>query len=298
MKICFYHSEDLDGKASGAIVNYFEEENLTLYPFDYGDEFPWELINKDTTVYMVDVSLPDKDMYKLNDVSKELIFIDHHISKIKSLDLNRMDNTKKILKNGKAACELTWEYFSKEEDLPLSILYLSLYDTWRHAEHKDREYILNFQLGLSGVDNDPEDYVWEILFQPGITNLFSRLISKGETIQEYMDKKKIEIDSKIFKRTVNLDGKDYSALLLNSSITKGSLTFEFNEDYLKADFLIVYGFDGSNWTFHIYSAKSDASVDCSALAGKFGGGGHKQAAGFKSPIIPDIFKLDMFFTEV
>ena len=62
----FYHSADLDGHCSGAIVKYAHPE-CELIGINYGDKFPWESIGQDETVYMVDFSLqPFSDMIRLN----------------------------------------------------------------------------------------------------------------------------------------------------------------------------------------------------------------------------------------
>ena len=47
------------------------------------------------------------------------------------------------------------------------------------------------------------------------------------------------------------------------------------DDY---DILIGFSYDGEKWTYSLRSEKAD----CSELASKYGGGGHKGAAGFNS----------------
>ena len=43
--------------------------------------------------------------------------------------------------------------------------------------------------------------------------------------------------------------------------------------------MIPFRFDGKEWSYSLYTTKD---IDCSALAKKYGGGGHKKAAGFKA----------------
>ena len=75
---CFFHSADLDGHCSGAIIKY-KHPDCVMYPMDYGDKFPWHHINPDDIVYMVDFSLPIDDMNKLSDkLGFNFIWIDHH----------------------------------------------------------------------------------------------------------------------------------------------------------------------------------------------------------------------------
>jgi hypothetical protein len=41
--ICFYHSADLDGHCSGAIIKKVHPE-CELIGINYGDEFPWDKV--------------------------------------------------------------------------------------------------------------------------------------------------------------------------------------------------------------------------------------------------------------
>lgn len=56
----FYHSADLDGHCSGAIVKLMHKD-CTMIPIDYGDKFPYESIQKDEFIFMVDFSLQPFD---------------------------------------------------------------------------------------------------------------------------------------------------------------------------------------------------------------------------------------------
>ena len=74
---CFYHSADLDGHCSGAIVKHKYPE-CELIGINYGDEFPWDDLDIDDPIYMVDFSLqPFDQMIKLGK-HFNLIWIDHH----------------------------------------------------------------------------------------------------------------------------------------------------------------------------------------------------------------------------
>lgn len=48
--------------------------------------------------------------------------------------------------------------------------------------------------------------------------------------------------------------------------------------------MIVFVRDGKKWTVSLYSKKDN--VDCSKIATKYGGGGHKKAAGFECYELP------------
>ena len=80
---CFYHSADLDGHCSGAIVK-FRFPEAVMHPINYGDTFPWDLFTEmpRQDVYIVDFALqPFMEMHQLAAICN-LHWIDHHKSAI------------------------------------------------------------------------------------------------------------------------------------------------------------------------------------------------------------------------
>ena len=77
--VCIYHSRDLDGWMSGAIVR-LAYSATNFIGWDYGKEIP-DLSDYDKIV-MVDISFPKEVMQS---IASKLIWIDHHISAIKDV---------------------------------------------------------------------------------------------------------------------------------------------------------------------------------------------------------------------
>ena len=93
---CFYHN-DMDGICSGAIVNKFLTEiqgNKTdpckFIMINYKDEFPFDTIQKDESIVIVDFSLQKPGEFeKLLEITPNVVWIDHHksaIERFKHLD--------------------------------------------------------------------------------------------------------------------------------------------------------------------------------------------------------------------
>ena len=76
--ICIYHSRDLDGWMSGAIVK-LAFPDVEFIGWDYGQPLP-DIYDEDQVI-MVDVSFPRDAMVEISQVNG-LIWIDHHISAI------------------------------------------------------------------------------------------------------------------------------------------------------------------------------------------------------------------------
>jgi len=260
---CFYHSEDLDGKCSGSIVKYFVPETI-LYPFNYGDIFPWNIIKEEDTVYLVDISLSADEMIRLNSITN-LVYIDHHISKIRDLNL---EDFKGSQVDGTAACILTWKYFI-EESVPLGVTYLGRYDIW----DLDCD-VLNFHYGVENLDLNPEKISkWEkYIFNDKYIPL---ILSNGCLIKNYVD----IINAREIKNAFVVNWEGYNVLAINK-IHGNTLLFKKHPDYKIVDILMIFSIKNNKYKVSIYTLKDD--IDVSIIAKKYGGGGHKKAAGFLS----------------
>jgi len=197
MKICnIYHSRDLDGWMSAAIVKkWFIEEYsnipnttfktiegdtgdrlisnhnqiLDLLSWDYGDLIP-DLSNYDKVI-MCDISFSRSIMIELlNKYDNNLIWIDHHFGAIRDIvgihHINKEGVDVSTAFNGIrhskfAACELTWKYFFPNEEIPEIVRLLGRYDCFGHKGTKEEQKVLEFQYGARQViSNYKEAYLW------------------------------------------------------------------------------------------------------------------------------------------
>lgn len=282
--IGIYHSADLDGFCSAAIIKK-KYPDAELIGWNYGDDFPE--ITEGSTVIMSDISFPMDVMRKISENSK-LIWIDHHISAIKAYEQYCDENGGSpfiaYTATNRAACELTWMYFYPDIHVPDAVKLLGVYDSWRND---DKEYwqtkVMPFQYGMRTIcttaETFPEYLLDEYLLEPVIEDT----IKTGNTIinyQKLLDERNCRSASfeVVFKglRAVCLNGHNFS-----------SQSFESVYSESKHDLMMPFQFDGNVWKFSLYSTKDD--VDCSVLAKAMGGGGHKGAAGFMVKDLTEVF---------
>jgi len=277
MKV-FYHSSDLDGHCSGAIVKHRYPE-CEMWPIDYGAAFPMDKIEPGETIYMVDFTLqPFEQMIELSARCK-LIWIDHHKSALGEAS-KRWFVERGIRRIGIGACFLTWEYLYPHLYPPKAVRLLAEYDVWDHSNPDT----LPFQYGMRMRETDPATEegmkLWEKLFESRETVLFDEILNEGKTILKYQK----QMDTRYCARyayPVTLEG--YKAVALNRGIAN-SMTFENAPGANEADIFITYVFNGDNWIVSLYANKPD--IDVSEIAKKYGGGGHKEAAGFICSKLP------------
>ena len=274
---CFYHGSDLDGHCSGAIVKYRHPE-CEMWPIDYEVKFPMNEIKEGETVYIVDFALqPFDQMVELAKKCK-LIWIDHHKTALEEAKKRGfvVRGTRRV---GIGACFLTWEFLNPHLPVPAFVKLLAEYDVWDHSNPDT----LPFQFGMRVRETDPATEegmkLWRRLFNED-RRFFHKILEEGKVIIKYQK----QIDAKYCARYVYpavFEG--YKALMLNKGIAN-SMTFENVVGTEDADIFIAYVFNGENWIVTLYANKSD--VDVSKIAKKYGGGGHKKAAGFVCKNLP------------
>ena len=120
--LCIYHIADHDGKGSAAIVGRKFGE-VEFLGFNHDMDVPWEAINRHHEIVICDIALPLEVMFELNE-SKDLTWIDHHVSVIEAYDeaiAKGQKEIKGLRKNGTAAIMLCWQYFFPDEEIPEGI---------------------------------------------------------------------------------------------------------------------------------------------------------------------------------
>ena len=274
---CFYHAADLDGHCSGAIVK-MRNQDCEMIGIDYGQEFPWHTIKAGEVVYMVDFSLqPFDDMLRLNKMCK-FIWIDHHKTAIDKAHEVGFFAYEQSLEIGKAACELVWEYFHPSEISAAAIL-LGRYDVWDLDSHPD---IMNFQYGMRmETDTLPGADIWGFVFGESPGGVIRGICETGETVLRYQISQSAKY-AKACAFDTEIDG--LPAIAMNVGLANSQM-FESVWDSEKHKVMMPFVWKDGKWTVSLYTTP-ETGVDVSEIAKSYGGGGHKQAAGFQADKLP------------
>lgn len=252
---CFYHKRDHDGQCSGAIV-LSVYPMCEMFPIDYGEKFPFELINENELVFMVDFSLKPNEMDKLNSMC-ELIWIDHHITAI-----NSVDKVIKGLRNiNHSGCYNTWCYLYPDIVPPYCVQLLSDYDVFQFKNSQS----LPFEMGMRSIDTNIKSEIWKYVFASD-WNFVNSVVKKGESVLDYM---KVQNEQMLQNRSFKLKLEGIIFQVFNCTY--------FNlPDITIENMATVTMTAPDKWTFSLRSKSNDVSK----IAQKYGGGGHEGAAGF------------------
>ena len=277
---CFYHN-DIDGKCAGSIVarktgNYNSSDYIM---YDYTIPLNFDFIEEGETVYFVDLSFSMNTVDKLKELIEvkkcDLIWCDHHQSSMEVIKNNpEFATIKGIRKNGISGAALTYMYLYECEydEIPTFIKLVSDFDCWLFK----MEHTLEFKYALETIDHDALDIIWNKLMRDDakiLKSLLCQMFEDGKIISKYV-KKEYEEYCKKYAYESCID--NYKCLVVNRSCN--SMIFgKFIEEY---PIVSIWVFDGEKYKYSIYSDKPD--VDCSKIAERYGGGGHKRASGFVS----------------
>ena len=278
--LLIYHRVDYDGLCSMAVTKKALEQQgnvwVEIYGFNYGDK-PLnieEIVATKDEIYLVDISFPAADMIKLAQSGKAY-WIDHHITQIRESEELGYSGMPGIRVDGTAACELCWKYFYPDQEVPLGVLYLSHYDTWRHDLYSWDDEILPYQYGLRAEYSlnaikfyEQFDYVLREV---------QTIILEGQGILKYL-KNVWKGCVKGYSFDVLVAGKYKGICMLTN--TFGSSQFDSVKDQYDC-YICVNRKEPDLYNFSIYT-----NENCEFNAGEFmkayyGGGGHKSAAGGK-----------------
>lgn len=260
-----YHHDDMDGITSAAIINYFlKDDNAKYYAVNYGDMWDVNEVHNEV-VYVVDFSFPN--MRELSAACKQLIWIDHHKTAMEQQAAAWNDESIEGERNLKyAGCELTWMYMAPTTLMPKIVQYVGDIDMW--------EFTLDNTIPIAEAANYElttyNNPMWLRLFNKNFENhQLEILLERGKVL---LQAKTLRID-KAYNAGTDIIFEGYKTRIVNAT----SDMSEIGQKIYKSgyDVAIVWRYSKNQV---LLSFRSD-KVAVDALARKFGGGGHKYAAG-------------------
>lgn len=272
--ICIHHN-DLDGKCSAAIVNlkFSNSHKIVFIETDYARKIDFKtIIEPEEKVVIVDFSLKPDVMDDLLLITKNVIWIDHHIT-ARDYPYQYLDGLRNFEDKAMSGCELTWYYFFPCGQIPRSVQLIGDYDKWAL---KFKPECFQFYEGMKLIENDPTSFTWNELLDCGYYKKVVEIIESGKAAIKYRDNYCKGLCSNYGYET-EIDGNKAYAC---NQFMFGSGGFV--DKFLEYPICLAYIHDGKKFTVSLYSQ----IVDVSIIAKNHGGGGHKGAAGFVCECLP------------
>jgi oligoribonuclease NrnB/cAMP/cGMP phosphodiesterase (DHH superfamily) len=282
--IVLFHYPCQDGLSSAWIVNKFHQDkniDIDLYPIQYGKTINLDRLTNKKIIFC-DFSPPEDVLNEIEKVALKITILDHHISAQKAL----VNKDYAIFDMNKSGAGLTWDYFYPTRKMPLFIKMVQDRDLWKWEIKNSKEFTTGFYTACSGIGM----YDFSDLFE-----LFNELDTNATKINFYIELGEI-INKSIFMKCkyLTLESlkkinhyQNYNVCIVNCSNDISSDLGNMLSSSEGCDFAALWSYNHTKEEYYV-SLRSSNKADVSLIAKEFGGGGHKNAAGFSTKINPII----------
>ena len=261
MTLCIYHGNCADGfGAAWAVRQAIPEADFFAATYQAP---PPDVTGK--RVVMVDFSYKRPVLLDMASKAESILILDHHKSAAEDL-VDLPANVAAVFDMERSGAMMAWQHFFPEVPPPRLIEHIQDRDLWRFALPGTREIQAN-------VFSYPYDFgVWDSLMASDV----ELLRGEGAAIERKHHKDIAEL-VKVTRRRMVIGGFD---------VPVANLPYTLSSD---AGHLMAQGepFAACYWDTpdgRVFSLRSsDAGQDVSAIAKTYGGGGHRNAAGFQVP---------------
>lgn len=271
-RLCIYHGNCADGfGAAWAVRKYHLDNDLPLPEFHPGfyQSPPPDVTGKD--VFIVDFSYKRPVLLEMAAKAKSIIIIDHHQTAKADLD-NISSEAPNVITHfdmEHSGARLTWDYFFGNVKPPRLIDVIEDRDLWRFKLGQD--FTREVQAALFSFPYDFD--TWTGLMMMDIHHLRR----DGAAIERKHFK---DIHELIAANMQWWEISGYKVPVLNVPYMWSSDAGHIMWKETDSKFAVCY------WNTkdgRVFSLRSRPEFDCSEIAKQYGGGGHKNAAGFKVP---------------
>lgn len=259
-KLCIYHGNCADGFTAAWVVRKAFGDDVEFHAGVYGQPLPDGVDGRD--VIIVDFSYKRMTMEYLISSAKSVLILDHH--KTAQEDLANLCSAEVVFDMNRSGARIAWDYFFPDIEPPKLLLHIEDRDLWRFDLMFTREINAN-------VFSYPYQFeVWDQLMAQDI----SLAIMSGTAIERKHFKDIAELLA-LMTRTLTIGGHKVKA---------ANLPYVYSSD---AAHTLAQGmpFGACYWDVpdgRVFSLRStDAGMDVSVVAASYGGGGHRNAAGFR-----------------
>lgn len=215
-------------------------------------------------VALVDFCYPRAVMEVLIEQADGVLVLDHHVSAMKSMEGCEGADIRFDMSHSGAM--LSWQYFHPGKKPPYMIEAVEARDLWKPNWRQHGAYLTTLD---SHGYHSFEDY-------ESIANRIDNeaLVEEGRSIERY---RRMMVESHVKRaKRMRLIGREVMAV----NCTSKELISDIGHQLCKETGIgLVWWMDHHNGQA-VISLRSDGDVDVSEIAKRYGGGGHKNAAGF------------------
>lgn len=260
--IVIYHSKCADGfSAAWCFWNKYGDE-YEYYPGVYGNPPP-DVSGRD--VFLVDFSYKRNVVEQMIKVAKNVVLIDHHKTAID--DLANLEGLIQYVDLNRSGATLAWDFLNPLESRPPLLGHIEDRDLWKFKLPNTREiqsYVFSHEYTFES---------WDKLMSADQVELM-KMTAAGSAIERKHQKDVAELVN-VCKRRMTIGGYDVPVACLPYTMVSDAGNIMAQNELFSA----CYWDTKDARIFGLRSTES--GIDVSEIALKYGGGGHKNAAGFQ-----------------
>lgn len=270
----YYHKNCFDGICSAWVAHRYFGSKAKYIPINYGEQHHinnfiqdcYENANINDEIYFIDFSIKREVLDMLYNKVVKLVVLDHH----KTAEVELKDAPYAIFDMNESGASLAWKYFFPKDPMPNLVKYIKDRDLWKFIEVSSREvnaYIQSFEMTIEN-----QEKLYKELFDIDLAE------NAGQALLRYQNK----LVNDMCKNTITRNIGGYHVPVTNASVLfseVGNALCLHDENLSNRGLFSAYYFDRADGKRQ-WGLRSIGDFDVSLIAKKYGGGGHKNAAGF------------------
>jgi len=262
--IIFFHALCSDGMCAAYVARH-RYKDAEFRPMHYDSTVDIAEI-AGRLVIVLDMSFPREIVEQMHDVAGEFMLLDHHASAAAKLG----DLSYCTFATDRSGAGLTWQTLFLGEP-PALVQYVEDRDLWKFSLDRSREVAAAIQELPIGLPGKPLDFqAWDKAAQLDVDTLAMAGTHHLQTVGRLAAQ--IESQAQLSK----LAG--VPCLVASSPVLVSEVGHLLEQRMPPMGVVYSQRSDG----IYTYSLRSSGDFDVSVVAAKFGGGGHRNAAGFTS----------------
>ena len=260
VNLVIYHAGCTDGFGAAYAAWKLLGDRAEYHAAKYG-ETPPDVAGKNVVV--LDFSYDNSTTKKLMKEARGFLVIDHHRTAM--VELHDVTCTRFDMNHSGAM--LAWKFFHPGKEAPRLVKFIEDRDLWKWEIPYSKEFAAAFDM----VPFDFEEFD-KYLDDSAVDNAQER----GAYILAYSK----TVISKIAKQAVSRKMGDSDVLVVNSSHWMSEIGAALSP---KCDFAVIWYYDHESRQVKVSLRAHHEDADVSEIAKRYGGGGHRKAAGFNLP---------------
>ena len=257
-----YHGNCSDGFGAAWAIHNAIGDNADYLPAVHGMFDPF--LYRGDYCFIADFSFDLDTLLAMERRFKHVVVLDHH----KSAEETLAKFGSAIFDNNRSGAGICWDSFNVGISRPSLINYVEDRDLWRHSlPHTDEIQCV--------TELQPYEFKDWYSYSTWLTTSFQEVVERGSGILQYKERI-VQIMARR-PRMIRFDGFD-----IPSANCIPAIKSELGNVLAQSQPFALLWHQASDGKF-VYSLRStDSGEDVSKIASRYGGGGHRNAAGFSS----------------